>query len=171
MLNNRQDAYALLISLDAPDRLLRHLKLVGEAADLLIYAFKGWDIEFDAQFIRLGAAIHDAGKAIFVEELDQPGSRHEAAGQALMLAHGVQPEVAKCCVSHAAWEAEDISLEELVVALADKLWKAKREELLELRMIDVIAAKKGLSRWDMFVICDAAFEEIAAGAADRLSRS
>jgi hypothetical protein len=40
------------------------------------------------------------------EELSGPGSRHEGAGQALVLKHGVQPEVAKCCVSHAAWRRQ-----------------------------------------------------------------
>lgn len=39
MLRTRDDAYNLLCSLGALDRLLRHVRLVGEAADQLIDAF------------------------------------------------------------------------------------------------------------------------------------
>ena len=171
MLDNRADADALLRALGASERLLRHLQLVGEAADELVMLYTGLQLRFDARLIELGAAVHDAGKIAHPEELDGPGSRHEPAGQALMLANGVQPAVARCCVSHAAWHDGGNSFEELSVALADKLWKGKREEALELLVIDAIAAQRGVSRWDLFTTLDSAFEDIAAGGADRLARS
>ncbi|NHZ44947.1 phosphohydrolase [Massilia aquatica] len=170
-LDKRTDAYALLHALGASARLLRHLQLVGEAADALIDIYNSLDLRFDARLIELGAAVHDAGKITFPEELDGPGSRHEPAGQALMLANGVQPAVARCCVSHAAWQEPGNSFEELSVALADKLWKGKREEELELRVIDLIAAQRGQSRWDVFTTLDGAFEDIAVGGSERLRRS
>lgn len=170
-LKNREDAHALLVTLRAPERLLRHLHLVGEAADILIDGLRDMRMDFDANLVRLGVAVHDAGKIVRPEELDGPGSVHEVAGQSLMLAHGVQPEIAKCCVSHAAWQGPDVRFEERVVALADKLWKGKREESLELLVIDAVAARLGVARWDVFMACDGLFEMVAAGSADRLSRS
>jgi len=55
--------------------------------------------------------------------------------------------------------------------LADKLWKGKREADLELCVIDEIALRTGLSRWDIFAQLDTTFEEIAAGGEERLRRS
>jgi len=170
-LNDRHDAYRLLSSLGAPGRLIVHVRLVGEAADLLIAQYRAMDLDFDAEHIELGAAVHDAGKLLFPSELDGPGSEHEPAGEKLMLASGVQPHVARCCVTHAAWQGPDVSFEERTVALADKLWKGKREEELELRVIDSIAEKLGLDRWAVFTELDLAFEGIAVGASDRLARS
>jgi len=88
-----------------------------------------------------------------------------------MLRHGVQPEVAKCCVSHAAWRNADVTFEERTVALADKLWKGKRETDLELAVIDEAAIRLDVGRWDVFDRLDLAFETIAASADERLRRS
>jgi hypothetical protein len=64
-----------------------------------------------------------------------------------------------------------VSLEERTVALADKLWKGKREAALELSIIDEIAERLGVSRWEVFERLDTAFEDIAAGGAERLEAS
>jgi hypothetical protein len=171
VIKTREEAYRLLEALGAPERLLRHLALVGEAADDLIAEFARLGLEFDANLIRLGAAVHDAGKVLHPGELDGPGSLHEPAGEALLLAHGVQPAVSRCCVTHASWQDSEVSFEERVVALADKLWKGKREEVLELLVIDDVAARLHASRWDVFTRLDEAFERIASLGPDRLARS
>lgn len=171
MLSSRDDAYSLLASLGASQRLLQHLKLVGEAADQLMSAYDDMGIPFQRQTIELGVAVHDAGKILFPQELDVAGSNHEPAGEQLMLSNGVQPEIARCCVSHAEWQVADVTFEELSIALADKLWKGKRVPELELRVIDLAAEKLGADRWDIFGRLDGTFEEIADGGADRLARS
>lgn len=171
MLNNRTDAYRLLRELGAPDRLLRHVQLVGEVADDLIHEYEERQLQFDRTLIELGVAVHDAGKILHPSELVEPGSLHESAGRDLLLAHGVPPEVAQCCVTHAAWDAEGTSFEELTVALSDKLWKGKREPELELRIVDAVAGLQGVDRWDVFPGLDDVFEGIAAGGANRLMRS
>lgn len=89
----------------------------------------------------------------------------------LLLANGVQPEVAQCCISHAAWKSDGVSFEERPVALADKLWKGKREADLELAVIDEIAHRLGCDRWDVFAQMDSVFEEIAVSGSERLQRS
>lgn len=171
MLTTRHDAYRLLRELGASDRLLKHVQLVGEAADALMLGYVNQDLIFDRQLIELGVAIHDAGKILHPAELVNPGSLHESAGRDLLLAHDVQLNVANCCVSHATWDAADITFEELSVALSDKLWKGKREPNLELRVIDVVAKIQGKQRWDVFFTLDDAFERIAATGMDRLARS
>lgn len=138
---------------------------------ILIDVYRGLEIPFDAPAIEFGAVLHDAGKIVHPQELSEPGSRHERAGQALLLANGVPPEVAKCCVSHAAWRGPDVSFEERTVALADRLWKGTRDADLELTVIDEAAARLGVGRSDMFVRLDLAFEGIAAGGDERLGRS
>ncbi len=171
MLNSTTEAYQLLSQLGATERLLTHVKLVGEAADMLINKFEDMDLAFDANLIRLGAAIHDAGKILHPNELDGPGSLHEPAGKKMLLAHGVQEIVAQCCVSHAQWQGEGLRLEELAVATADKLWKGKREVELELKLILAIAQQKQVEHWDIFTSLDDTFESIAAGGSERLERS
>jgi len=171
MTKGRDDIVRLLRELGAAKRLLVHLALVGEAAEQLVHAYERLGLPFDASVVELGAAVHDAGKILYPAELDRPGSEHEAAGEKLLLEHGVPPRVARCCVSHAAWKGPDVSLEERTVALADKLWKGKREPELELLVIDDVAARLGGDRWDVFASLDEVFEAIAADGDERLRRS
>ncbi|APR81553.1 Hypothetical protein A7982_06902 [Minicystis rosea] len=88
-----------------------------------------------------------------------------------MLDHGVDPQIARCCLSHARWADMDVSLEELLVALSDKLWKGVRNAELERRVVEAVAAKLGRDFWDLFVDLDSTFEEIAAQGSERLERS
>jgi hypothetical protein len=164
-------ARELLEALGAPSRLLRHVELVGEAADLLLQKLVPFGAGIDADLVRVGVVLHDAGKTLHPAELDQPGGDHEPAGEALLIAHGASPEVARICISHARWNEMSVSLEELLVALADKLWKGVRKPELEERVIDEVASAVGKSRWDLFVDLDSCFEQIAAGGTARLERS
>lgn len=170
-LADRHEAYGLLKELGGTERLLVHVRLVGEAADILVQAYAKLGLSFDGRLIELGAALHDAGKVQHPQELNEPGSQHEHAGEALLLARGVKAEIARCCVTHSAWGGPDVSLEERTIALADKLWKGRREEGLELYVIDEVASRLALDRWDVFGVLDSVFEEIAAGGAERLGRS
>jgi len=171
MLTSRADADGLLERLGAPKRLIRHAHYVSDAANSLIFQFQALDVPLNAVAVELGAVLHDAGKIAHPQELAEPGVMHERAGEALLLAHGVQPEIARCCWSHGVWNLLDVSLEERIVALADKLWKGKREADLELLVIDETAERLAVSRWDIFEKLDSAFEEIAAGGSERLEHS
>ena len=171
MLRDRSEAYELLKALGAPARLVRHGQLVGQAADQILRALRSLGVACDECVVELGAALHDAGKILKPEELSEPGSLHEEAGEALLLAHGVQPEVARCCASHGEWSAPGVSFEERVIALADKLWKGKREAALELNIIDEVARRLETSRWDVFDQLDSAFEGIASRGAAWIQES
>lgn len=164
-------ARALLVKLNAPARLLRHVELVAEAADLILGRLSELGVPVRDDVVRLGVMLHDAGKIIHPAELERSGGRHENAGEKLLLQHGVSPELAHICVSHAEWSGDSISLEELLVALADKLWKGARTPQLEERVIDVVANRLSRNRWEIFVELDSLFENIAAGGSTRLERS
>jgi hypothetical protein len=170
-LDSVRAARELLSKLGAPKMLLQHGVLVGEAADLLLESLQRMGVPVDAHFVRLGAVLHDAGKIVHADELAQPGHAHEPAGEQLLLREGIAPSVARCCVSHARWADDNASFEELLVALADKLWKGKREPSLEKKVVDAAAEKLGRGFWDVFVALDSCFETIASGGTERLARS
>ena len=171
MIHTPADAHALLERLGASRRLLTHLSLVGEAAEQLIRGYNELQIPCDTKLISLGVAVHDAGKILHPKELDGPGSQHEPAGEALLLSHGVQPEIARCCVTHAAWQRPEVSFEERSVALADKLWKGKRVADLEETVVNEAATRTGRDRWALFTSLDSVFEEVANEGPGRLARS
>ena len=161
----------MLESLGASKRLMTHVQLVGEAAEELLSKLHSLGIESQENIVRLGVSIHDAGKILHQDELDNKGNQHEISGEQLLLEAGVQPEVARCSLSHARYDSMEVSFEELLVALSDKLWKGKRDANLELRVIDHAAELIGKERWDIFLELDECFEEIASQGDLRLARS
>jgi hypothetical protein len=166
-----EDANLLLARLGAPPRLLRHVALVGEAGEHLLELAAALHLPIDAALVRVGIVLHDAGKILVSAELDAPGGEHEPCGQDLLLKQGVSPALARMCLSHARWSEMPVSLEELLVALSDKLWKGVRIAHLEERVINEAAKALDRDRWDLFVQLDSLFEEIAADGAARLERS
>jgi hypothetical protein len=165
------DAYTMLQRLGASHRLICHVKLVGEAAEVLIAKLQQLQVPVDARFVRLGVAFHDAGKILHPEELVAKGTNHEAAGEQLLIANDVDPSLARCCRSHGQWQRMDCCFEELLVALADTLWKGKRNVQLEDEVIQRITALGQKDYWELFVEMDACFEAIAADGHSRLLRS
>ncbi|MBW4601884.1 MAG: hypothetical protein KME29_20485 [Calothrix sp. FI2-JRJ7] len=65
----------------------------------------------------------------------------------------------------------ECSLEELLVALSDKLWKGKREAKLEEEVINRLSKLTGQDYWHLFIDLDNHFEMIASGGEERLVRS
>lgn len=99
-----------------------------------------------------------------------PGHRHEHAGHNLLAEHGLN-DLARFATTHAQWDDDALPLEDLLVALADKLWKGKRVAALEHRIIDRLSARSGTSSWEVFTLADEVFERIAARGDERLARS
>jgi putative nucleotidyltransferase with HDIG domain len=165
-------ALQLLVDLGASPWLVRHHELVSEAAlELCDLVRRDLGVAFDRELVLVGAALHDAGKIVHPDEMREPGSRHEAAGQQLLLAHGVPASTARFCVTHASWTAPTLTIEDLLVALADKLWKGKRIDDLEQRVADLITHTTGRERWSVFAGLDSICDSIAAAGPARLARS
>lgn len=164
------DALAWLRSVGAPPRLVQHHALVAEAAAELVDGLGACGYAFDAQLVLLGAALHDAGKLQHPDEMNGPGHQHEPAGHELLRTHGLE-WIARFCLSHADWDHDDVPLEDLLVALADKLWKGKRVTALEHRVVSRLAASRDEEPWTTYVAADPVFERIAAQGDERLGRS
>jgi hypothetical protein len=160
-------AAELLHDLEAPPRLGAHLRLVHDVAWSLTDALgRRWpSLDFDTTAVLFGAAVHDVGKTIHPEELSGPGSAHEAAGEQLLLRYGVPAHLARFAGSHGTWEAPERGVEDLLVTLADKVWKAKRIPELEQRVIELI----GGAPWETFRQLDDVLGDLAEGADQRLA--
>jgi hypothetical protein len=166
------DAIGWLASRGAHAWLVRHHELVVEAAEHIVQGIRRTlPIDLDADHVLLGAALHDAGKIAHPEEMRAPGHSHEHAGERMLRASGFPAHVARACVTHAAWSEPRAVLEDRLVALADKLWKGKRDEDLEDALVDEIAERTGRDRWEIFAAFDALCEAIADDGPDRLRRS
>jgi len=166
-----QRAWEVLRALGAPSALIRHAELVHEAATFVVDGLVREGIEFDASFVLAGAILHDAGKVAHPDELTAPGRQHELAGPTLLEARGTPARLARVAVSHARWRVMDCSLEELLVALSDKLWRGTREDELEREVVRRAAKRTGRSEWEAFIKLDAVFEEAAAAGPSRLERA
>jgi hypothetical protein len=164
MARSSQEARRLLVELEAPGRLQRHVQLVGEAADAIVDAVT-------AAGVRVDVLVHDIGKIWHSAELSGPGSSHERTGERVLLERGWDADIARICWTHAQWADTSCSLEELLVALADKLWKGVRVSALEERVIDAIASRLRKDRWDVYTEFANVFDEVAAAGPGRLERS
>jgi hypothetical protein len=123
----------------------------------------------DARAVAFGAATHDIGKALHPEELSGPGAEHEGAGYGLLLSYGVAERYARFAQTHSAWNADGIGIDDLLVSLADKVWKAKRVRDLEQLLVDRLAVASGEAPWQAFLALDDVLGRIAGDADRRLA--
>ncbi|WP_257153643.1 HD domain-containing protein [Streptomyces lunaelactis] len=161
----------LLRRLDAPPRLAAHLRAVHDVAHQLA----DWTerrnpaLSFDREAVLFGAATHDVGKTMYVAELTGPGSEHEEAGRRLLLAEGFAPHLARFAGTHARWTDPEIGIEDLLVSLADKIWKNKRVQELEDLLVARLAGASGGAAWEEFLELDEELARVGEGADGRLA--
>ncbi len=67
--------------------------------------------------------------------------------------------------THASWPAPDTTIDDHLVSLADKIWKAKRVPDLE----ELISTACAIERWQAFAELDDILNDRAADADDRLA--
>lgn len=157
-------------------RLVQHSELVLEAAESLLHDLvplleneasslsANANHRINEQHVRAGTLLHDVGKALHPNELTGSGNLHEVSGYNLCLNLGVPASLARCCITHGQWrrwfdEVNDsgalvgnsefewpITANDLVIALADTLWKGVRCELLESLVIDAVAVGVNIQR-------------------------
>ncbi|WP_323747891.1 HD domain-containing protein [Catenulispora rubra] len=161
-------AVEVLRAVGAPPRLVAHLRAVHDVAAQLVAWAAERGLPVDAEAVLFGAATHDIGKALHPAELSGPGAEHEAAGRDLLLRHGISPELAKFAAGHARWDA-DTTLDELLVSLADKVWKGKRVAELEDLVAARLVAASGREAWEEFLELDAVLSVVGEGADERLA--
>lgn len=161
----------LLSELESPPRLAAHLRAVHDVAHQLV----DWveqrypAVIFDREAVLFGAATHDVGKTVYVSELSGPGSAHEEAGRTLLLGHGFSPVLARFAATHASWAEPPSGLEDLLVSLADKIWKNKRVPDLEDLVVARLAEASGRAAWEEFIALDGVLARIGDEADQRLA--
>ncbi|GAA2544417.1 HD domain-containing protein [Winogradskya consettensis] len=163
-------AAELLLITNAQPRLAAHLRAVHDVAWTLTDRLgRGRpDLEFDTTSVLFGAATHDIGKTIHSSELSQPGHLHEDAGRELLLSYGVPWHLARFAGTHgSSWHPDStgVDLEDLLVSLADQVWKGARVPELEER----VGSQLGAAPWEAFMILDDLIQDVAAGADTRLA--
>ncbi|MET9593030.1 HD domain-containing protein [Streptomyces sp. NPDC006516] len=161
----------LLSELGSPPRLAAHLRAVHDVARQLVDWMQQCcpAVIFDREAVLFGAATHDIGKTVHLEELSRPGSAHEEAGQALLLSHGISPELARFAATHASWAEAGVGFEDLLVSLADKIWKNKRVPELEDLVVAQLARVTGRAAWEEFIALDEILARIGDVADERLA--
>lgn len=166
-------AQRLCDKLDAPPRLIAHLRLVHDIAAELLDALSERfpDLPMDRDSVLFGAATHDIGKVVHPNELTGPGNLHEAAGAALLEEHHVPSHLARFARTHGTWDQKDvtIAIEDLLVALADSVWKGTRHSELESCLVARIVAGSSTEPWHAFSVLDEILQGIAADAEQRLA--
>ncbi len=154
-----------------PTRLLRHLTIVHFVALKILNAFsQKWpSLEIDKEAVLFGAATHDIGKVIEIDEIYHKGKKHESAGEALLLENGIPPRLARFAFTHGNWLNEDLLLEDLLVCLADKIWKGKRVEELEEKVVKKVSDALNKDYWEVYQKLDMLLFHLATGVDARLS--
>lgn len=172
VIETSEDALRLLRQIGAPPLLVQHLRLVAEAATQLVDGLPpNLRSHVNVRQVVIGAALHDAGKILYQNEMTGSGNKHEQAGLDLLLQNGIEPELARFCDTHSDWHQPHITVEDLFVALADTLWKGKRIHELEELAIRRLSALANTEFWDIFDELDTLFQSVAEQADERLERS
>jgi len=148
-------------NLEIPQRLYAHLMIVHDVANKLLEEInRTWEnLNIDKNLFLFGAATHDIGKTIYTNELSEARHKHEQAGLHLLLSLGIFEEKSKFAASHSSW-SESSTLEELLVSLADKIWKGSRVQDLEDLIVSKIVAVTKCEPWEVFCSLDTIIQTI-----------
>lgn len=154
----------------APPLLVAHLRMVHDAAlSITLQLRERFDaLNFATEEVLMGAAMHDLGKVLHPDEMTGPGDQHEEAGPEFLVQNNVAPHMARFARTHGQWHEEGLQLEDLLVALADHVWKGKRNEELEALVVTRIAEKTSLEHWEVFAGVDEILDDVASLAGARL---
>ena len=158
-------------SADFPARLVEHHRIVSEVAGSLAETLSSIGLEIDAERAELMASIHDVGKSVATDELSGAGSTHEEIGVGVAEDFGLPPSVSKICRSHSSKTTNGMDIEEIVVRLADKLWKGKRDSEFEQQAVSFFAEHLGKDDWEVFMEVDKLFEAVAESGHQRLENT
>ena len=144
------DAMKIIERVHVPWPLLFHHYIVHDVADDLCSEFQRlwprWRIDVHA--VLIGAATHDLGKTLHPAELHQPGTKHLATGERLLRALGLSARLARFARTHGATRLDDLPMEDLLVALADRSWSGGRDQQLEEEFMDRAIDATGCAKWD-----------------------
>ena len=160
----------MLENLSAPHHLRQHLQIVYTTASELCFLLKQeWPaIEWDEELILFGAGTHDIGKAIIKNELFEKGKEHELVGEKILERFACSKRESRFARTHGNWQEDELQLEDLLVSLADKIWKGKRIEELEEKVGLALANNLNIPYWEIYEKLNHILEKLSMGADQRL---
>jgi hypothetical protein len=160
----------LLGKLGASQRLIAHLALVHDVAIRIMREVDQlWPcLKYDRQAVIIGAATHDIGKTIHADELSDSGNQHETIGPGLLIQHGIPEIYARFALTDGQWE-QSTGIENLLVALADKIWKGTRNKDLEMKIARQVSSVCAEEVWSVYIKLDDILSPIAKDADERLA--
>ena len=166
------DILRMLDMNDAPERLKNHLVLVHHTAMLVTDRLKHHfpQLVLSEDEISFGAATHDIGKIVVRDELYRKGKEHEPAGFGFLLQNGISEDQARFTKTHGNWTDDHLMAEDLIVSLADNIWKGKRINELEELLAGKISEALHSDYWMVYLKLDALISQVIIGSDDRLSR-
>ena len=171
LLDLPKEVAELLEILNSPERLKRHLSIVHTTAFEIVTQLKlEWPfLEMNQELILFGAATHDIGKSEITDELFESGKRHELTGMTILLNHGFTKEQSRFTLTHGNWQDESLKIEDLLVALSDKIWKGNRIDDLEKLLGQKLSSMLNCDYWDVYGKLDSILSQIALGADEKLN--
>ena len=163
-------AQMLFEKLEIQGRLEKHLRIVHQTALELSEAIHSqWtSLVFNLYEVLFGAATHDIGKHLVKEELFKPGNKHQQAGYDLLVSENIEPSLARFALTHGSVLYNTLLIEDLIVIMADKLWKGKRIDELEEAFISKISKELSQDFWFIYTKAENIFSKLAEGADKRL---
>lgn len=155
----------------APPILQRHLTIVYNVAlDITLQLTQTWsNLEIIEEEVLFGAASHDIGKIFEPKELQEKGNKHESIGYEFLIEMGISENLARFTKTHGNWTDKNLRIEDLIVTLADKIWKGKRINELEERLSEIISKNTTADYWSVYTKLDTIISEIIIGADNRLN--
>ncbi|AZA98514.1 HD domain-containing protein [Chryseobacterium joostei] len=166
-----QNIQSILDDLHCPILLNRHLILVYnlglDLTEKIIFEFPTLRLLTDE--IVFGTATHDIGKIIEKNELREKGKQHEQTGYKILMDYGIKENLARFTITHGDWENENLAIEDLIVTLADKIWKGQRIDKLEEKVIAEISKLTNIDYWTVYLKIDNIISQIINGSDKRLN--
>lgn len=164
------DILNMLSQNNAPDLLCRHLTLVYNVGISILDKFaQTWpNLPIIKSEVLFGTATHDICKMFETKELYQIGNQHEIVGYDFLISQNISENLARFAKTHGNWKEDNLKIEDLIVSLADKIWKGKRIDELEERLSKIISETSNDDYWKVYTKLDLIISDIIIGADKRL---
>lgn len=87
----------------------------------------------------------------------------------MLVDYGIKENLARFTITHSNWENENLKIEDLIVSLADKIWKGQRIDNLEEKVIAKISLFTNIDYWTVYLKIDNIISQIINGSDKRLN--
>lgn len=149
--------YSFQLTFGVPSRLIQHHEItLLTALKILDGLPKEVRSCLHIDLLLSGVFLHDIGKTIILDELEQEGITHEVVGRNLLIILGLPSVLSDFCIS----DTYD-TMEKCISLLADTLWKGFRNYEIEDKLVNLISTKLAWEFWDTYTLLDSLFEALA----------